>query len=171
MNIFATYSCPEKSGTVLDDQRLVKMILEGCQLLSTAAASVGMWRPPYPKPTHVEHPCAIWTREARDNWDWLWEHVWAMDLERRRRWGSIDVHKTLAACHDHHLQQIRRWLPAGSTPHVNCARNASLNLDFTHIPDTHLAYRRYLAARWALQPKPAVCTVKRLYVDRRWREQ
>lgn len=172
MNIFASYPCPERSAFVLDDQRLVKMTLESCQMLSMVAAHVGLWQPGYCRPTHHQHPCVIWVAESRDNWDWLWDHVWALDLERRRRWSRTAVHKTLAACHARHLQQTRKWLPAlGSTPHPNCARNKLLGIDYTHIPDTHLAYRLYLSARWRRQRKPAMCTIVGMYDDRNWRSE
>lgn len=159
MNIFASYPCPIKSAYVLDDQRLVKMILESCQLLSTVAMTYGRWQPGYPAPTHQLHACVLWTAAGRDNWDWLWEHAWTMDEERRSRWGRQNVHKTLDACHRLNLSQTRKHIPLGSTRHPNCARNLEVGVDFTHIPDVHLAYRLYLSARWKLQPKPAVCTI------------
>lgn len=160
MNIFASFACPELSARYLDDQRIVKMILESCQLLSTASALVGHWRPGMTKPTHKLHPCLLWVAEARSNWDWLWAHAHAMDEERQRRFGHRNPHKTLVSLRKAKANQVRLWLPYGATSHVNCARNKTLGVDFTWVPNTHLAYRKYLAARWAAQDKrPAICTV------------
>jgi hypothetical protein len=170
MNIFASSADPATAAQNLDDQRLVKMVLESCQLLSTAAAALGVWREGFARPTHASHPCVVWVMCGRENFDWLWDHVWELDLERRRRFGSVNVHKTLDACHQASIQATRLWLPAGGTPHVNCARNRVLGVDFTHVADTHLAYRLYLKARWSLQKKPAVCTLKGMYVNgKTWR--
>lgn len=169
MNIFATYPCPERSAWALDDQRVVKMILESCQILSTVAHHYGQWTSGYPRPTHHNHPCVLWTAVARSNFDWLLDHCWALDIERRRRYHHNNVHRTLQACADHHIQHVRRFIPYGSTPHVNCARNRELGIDFTHVPDTHLAYRKYLNARWKQQARPPVCTILGLYHDKNWR--
>lgn len=153
MNIFATDPDPVACAQFLDNQRLVKMILESCQILSTALDGHGLRPDGFPRPTHAHHPCVIWASEGRVNSQWLYAHAWAMDVERRRRFGSIQVHKTLDQCHRLGIERKIRRLPMLWTPHVNCARNGGLGIDFTWMADTHAAYRRYLKARWALQER------------------
>ena len=160
MNIFATYSCPVRSARSLDDQRVVKMILEGCQMLATAAAVNNKWTTYYPHPTHQNHPCLKWVADKRDNFLWLLEHVIAMDAERKLRWDHDIDHVTLEACLKGKIQRIADALPVGFTPHPNCARNRELGVDYTHIENVHLAYRLYLRDRWLLQSRPAMCTIK-----------
>ena len=163
MNIFATSSCPVQSAKSLDDQRLVKMILESCQILATVSSSLGEWNERFPRPTHKNHPCVKWTAKSSDNFHWLLEHASAMDAERKKRWGHNIEHKTLSACLNGNIELVARNLPSGLTPHVNCARNSALGVDYTHLPDTHLAYQLYLHDRWLLQARPAKSTIKGLF--------
>jgi len=172
VNVFATSSCPVKSAAYLDDQRVVKMAMESCQMLSTVAAAHGLWRPGFAQPTHPLHPCVLWTAAGRDNWDWLYDHMWELDLERRRRWNRVNVHRMVDAAHVAGLVTVRKHLQYGGTPFVNAARNDELGLDFTHLP-VHQAYRAYLRARWRLQARTgkrlASCTIQGMYHDRDWR--
>lgn len=158
MNVFASSSCPVRCARVLDDRRVVKMILESCQVLSTAAAIYGRWQPGFARPTHALHPCVLWVAEGRQNFEWLWEHANALDSERRWRWSRDTEHKTLAACRSAKIAQTQRYLPSGRTPFVNCARNRQLGIDFTSEPNVHRAYRLYLKARWATDNKPPFAT-------------
>lgn len=163
MNIMAPFADPVKSAHWLDDQRQVKMPMEAAQMLSTTLYLHGVWTPPLYKPTHAWHPCTQWVCQGRDNWEWLWEHMIALDDARLSR---ITV-KATAQAHDgiRRLELARAWrfkkiLPYGGTPHVNCTRHKGLGIDFTHVDDVHLAYRKYLKARWLAQDKPAVCTIR-----------
>ena len=152
MNVFATSSHADKAARSLDDQRLVKMILESCQLVSTALATVNCRPANFPKPTHAHHPCALWTSEGRDNFLWIFEHACYMDAERQRRFMHNNAHKTLQVLmHDKVWRRAKR-LPHGDTLFANCARNLSVGVDFSHVPNTVLAYRLYLNARWKLSP-------------------
>jgi len=77
MNIFASNPSPVISAINLDDLRVNKMILETAQLLSTAVfwrnqakyKELGLYRP-----THMNHPCSVWTRRSNANFIWLTIH-------------------------------------------------------------------------------------------------
>jgi Pyrimidine dimer DNA glycosylase len=159
MNVFASFPCPERSARYLDDTRVVKMTLESCQLMATAASIHKRWRPGFPYPSHEHHPLTKWAAAGRENFDWLWAHAWALDFERRCRFDNDHVHKTLDACWSADMHKVRTALPYGSTPFVNCARNMALDIDYTHVKDVHKAYRLYLRARYFKQLKPAVCSI------------
>jgi len=159
MNIFASFPCPERSARYLDDTRIIKMVLESCQLMATAASMHGRWVEGFPYPSHVHHPLTKWVAAGRENFDWLWAHAWAMDYERRCRYDNDRVHKTLDACWHANMHRVRSALPYGQTPFHNSARNMELGIDFTHIKDVHKAYRLYLKARWETQKRPAVCNI------------
>ena len=73
MKIFAVDPDTEVCARWLDDIRLPKMILESAQLLSTA---VYLWKDRrtdygFYKPTHLNHPCTLWTAESTANFSWL----------------------------------------------------------------------------------------------------
>jgi hypothetical protein len=92
MNIFYLDHDTEKCAEYHVDKHVVKMILEYCQLLSTAhRLSDGLQEPGFSKTgrnvkrwrlldnrdsvlyqaTHVNHPSAVWARASRENYLWL----------------------------------------------------------------------------------------------------
>lgn len=153
MNIFASFSCPVASARYLDNRRVVKMILESAQMLSVAINVHG--GSGFYKDAHFKHPCTIWTRESRENYEWLYEHMIALIKEYKYRYDK-----------NHHciqyvniIEKNRHILPSkGLTKFANCARAIDKGIDFSHITDTHLAYRLYLHTKWNNIDKiPASC--------------
>jgi hypothetical protein len=74
VNIFYLDHDPVLAARYQVDKHVVKMILETAQLLCTAhhvhnTATDWMY-----KPTHRNHPSAIWCRETGGNYMWLWLH-------------------------------------------------------------------------------------------------
>jgi hypothetical protein len=141
VNIFATDPNPAISAIALDDKRLVKMVLETAQILSTAYPGITTY-----KPTHSNHPCVAWANADITNARWLIEHGFALAYEYSRRFCREHASRMPLLQLDLRLGQAAKQ----PTAFQNCARNAALNLDFTTISDTHAAYRAYLNARWAL---------------------
>jgi hypothetical protein len=141
MNIFATSLCHAECARVLDDKRVIKMILESTQMLSTAINLTG-GTGPY-KTTHPNHPCSIWVRTSITNFKWLQLHGLFLCLEYSNRYHK--KHK----CASILLNLPTPELPdIGLTPHPNCAANKSLGIDYKHMEDTHMAYQCYLNDRW-----------------------
>lgn len=136
MNIFAVSPDPVECAKALDNKRLVKMVLETCQLLSTAMNVTG-GSGPY-KTTHVNHPCSVWVRESSGNYNWTYQHFDALLTEYTRRYGR--VHK----CEQYTIQLINGLcqIPVGPlTTHPNCTT-------FKHVEDVHEAYRLYMDEKW-----------------------
>jgi hypothetical protein len=103
MNIFILSEDSEEAAQMQCDQHVVKMTLETAQLLCSAFAP-GI--APY-KPTHVNHPCSKWVREARDNYRWLFRHGLALANEYRYRFGKTHAsEKVISWCIDHHRQLV-----------------------------------------------------------------
>ena len=98
MNIFAIGGCEEtgtidweKSAQQLDNYRVVKMILESCQMLCTTLNHQG-FETPY-RNAHFNHPSTKWVRESSDNFLNLVKHTEAMIKEYKDRFGQHKVHK------------------------------------------------------------------------------
>lgn len=73
MNIFYTNSIPEICASEHCRVHRVKMILEYCQLLSTAHHVLdNEKRTDIYKRTHENHPSSIWVRSSRENYLWVW---------------------------------------------------------------------------------------------------
>lgn len=151
MNIFATDPCPRLSALALDDLRANKMVVETAQLMCTAIALSG-GTTPY-RPTHANHPCAVWARASLSNYMWLARHLRAL-LDMR----PVDrpQHATDAAMSaPSGVQRPEAFLPdIGPTPFVNCAARSDLGIDFRHVADVHEAYRLYLDRRWMVAKRP-----------------
>jgi hypothetical protein len=90
VNVFVLDYDPDVAAAYLVDKHVVKMMLETAQLLSTAVNLAGV-DAPY-KTTHANHPCSLWVRESRQNFDWLVRHGIAIAGEYTRRYGK--VHKS-----------------------------------------------------------------------------
>jgi len=76
MNIFVLDTDPKLAAQYHGNRHNIKMILESCQLLSTAHHILGSGGPL--RKTHENHKCAKWVRESSDNYDWL--HSLATEL-------------------------------------------------------------------------------------------
>ena len=90
MNIFYLDEDPRTCAQYHVDSHVVKMVLESAQMLSTAHWILdGPPTGPCYKPTHVNHPCAIWVRQSRSNYEWLFELMIELDLERQHRFTPV----------------------------------------------------------------------------------
>lgn len=89
MNIFVLDYNPVRAAQMQCDKHVVKMPLETAQLLCSAFPK---GEAPY-KQTHVNHPCSIWCREAKENYLWLIEHGLALCDEYEYRYGKIHQSK------------------------------------------------------------------------------
>tara|TARA_B100000131_G_scaffold168602_1_gene162983 strand:+ start:8074 stop:8625 length:552 start_codon:yes stop_codon:yes gene_type:complete len=100
MNIFAIEETSDgaidwiKSAQSQDNYRVVKMILESCQMLSSALNILSDSNiAPY-KTTHANHPSSKWVRESSANFECLIEHTMALLDEYTSRFQK--VHKCKA---------------------------------------------------------------------------
>ncbi len=123
MNIFVTDVDPAISAHHLDDKRVIKMILESTQMLSTAINLSG-GAGPY-KTTHANHPCSVWVRASRGNYVWLLLHLNSLLAQYTLRYGKI--HK----CHEYFstLFDGRVLMPQGpQTPFANCSPHKDMEV-------------------------------------------
>ena len=110
MNIFYLDNDPVKCAEYHVDKHVVKMILEYCQLLSTAhrtidgketiaesktGRKVKRWILPDERETvlysatHVNHPSAVWARQNQDNYCWLHSLLCELCKEYTYRYGKV----------------------------------------------------------------------------------
>jgi hypothetical protein len=110
MNIFVLSNDVNECAEWAVDRHVVKMILEYSQLLSTAhrvldgteytdktasGRNVKRWRLSDHRQsvlysaTHINHPCAVWTRESNNNYNWLYCLLDAYLKEYTHRYGKI----------------------------------------------------------------------------------
>jgi len=151
MNIFVLDDNPSLAAAYHCDKHVVKMALESAQLLSTATILSG-GQAPY-KPTHINHPCAVWARASRENFLWLLEHHAALLAEYQNRYQRQHASAKL----------FKHWLRGswdipnrqGLTPFAQAMPE---ELRITNDPVT--AYRNFYRrdkasfAKWAYSKQP-----------------
>lgn len=159
MNIFAFDPDPVKCALWLDNKRVGKLLMEAMQLLSVAIiendtsdeAIKYIGRGGLCKPTHVNHPVAVWVRSSVGNFNWTKEYATALRDEYAARYNG-----TQHGAYDR-MEEINRWsldgIPEEITEHVNCAANIGMNIDYKHLP-VYEAYREYILQRWRIAPNP-----------------
>lgn len=126
MNIFVLDTDPVKAAQLQCNAHVVKMIVESAQMLSTVhrmldgeptrapsksgknkvkAWLLGDYRnEKLYKAVHMNHPCTVWTRESKENYEWHYAHFVALCDEYTYRYGK--THKT-----DAELRDILREAP------------------------------------------------------------
>lgn len=97
MNIFVLDEDPRTSASYHNNRHVVKMIVESAQLLSTAHHALdgedaiqGIY-----KSAHLNHPCTVWARESKQNYEWLLQLARGLVDEYHIRYGN-KTHKTEA---------------------------------------------------------------------------
>ena len=153
MNIFYLDRDPFTAARYHCDKHVVKMILETAQLLSTAhhLCDTTVDRNILYRPTHVNHPSAIWVRESNSNYQWTWELLYALGREYEERY-----HKT-------HLSIKKLLDPLADLPELPNEHRTDppqCMPDYCKRSDTVEAYRSYyrmekaMFAKWAYSPTP-----------------
>lgn len=92
MNIFVLDEDPELCAQMHCDKHVVKMILESCQLLCTAHHVLHegtLFNETLLRPTHAQHPCAVWVRESGGNYAWLHELFSELLCEYTHRYRKL----------------------------------------------------------------------------------
>ena len=99
MNIFLLHRSAPICAQMHADVHVVKMILESAQLLATTHHHFG--NAVTYKPTHANHPCAVWVRQSRLHYMFLVDLSLALCREYRLRFGK--THK----CEEVILNELR----------------------------------------------------------------
>lgn len=96
MNIFYLDSDPKTCSEFHVDKHCVKMILEYAQLLSSAHHILDNYQgDDIYKLTHKNHPSAIWTRDSKENYEFLFNLWIALMDEYTYRYGKVHASSRL----------------------------------------------------------------------------
>lgn len=145
MNIFFIDRDTKQAARSHCDQHVVKMILETAQLLATAhhvidASVLDEFEGTMYRPTHVNHPSAVWTRESTAHYQWLASLGLQLCHEYSYRYGKN------SSDGKHSCERLIQWL----STHVPSADETRWLRDPPQcMPDeykdvdTIVAYRRY----------------------------
>jgi hypothetical protein len=150
LNIFATSQCPIKSAQDHCSVHNVKMVVELAQLLSTAHFELDGQIVGY-KPTHKNHPSAIWVRQCSGNYQWAYLHFKALCEEYAFRTGKVHKSSELLIS----LAKLPSKIEIGDRTSFAMAMPETFQK--LGIFDQTKAYRAYLCAKfleWQQREKP-----------------
>lgn len=88
MNIFVLDYDPRVAAQMMCDKHVVKMIVEGCQMLSTVHHLGGCNESFLYKKSFMNHPCTVWSRASSHNYLWLSHHTYELSNEYTYRYGK-----------------------------------------------------------------------------------
>lgn len=158
MNIFALHTDPLIAARYHNDKHVIKMILEYCQLLSTAHRVLDgeqttalsksgnrqkVWRLSDEreltlyKATHVNHPSAVWCRRGTAHYAWLHKLLVALCYEYTLRYGK--VHK----CQRDGLVDALSSLPRKISYDTEFSMPTPAMPEQYIVPDVVQSYRNY----------------------------
>jgi Pyrimidine dimer DNA glycosylase len=153
MNIFITSPDPTVCAQALDNRRLVKMVLETAQLLSTACHMMLVPDDRLYRKTHWNHPCSIFARKSFANFKWLVEHGLALSQEFERRFGKIHAsEETIILCY--RVMQGAVAGGVGLTPGWPTAFSLSFNCSGFNTGDVFEDYRMCMKRKWDTDSTP-----------------
>jgi len=132
LNIFYLDEDPRTCARSHCDKHVCKMIVEYAQLLSTAHYVLDGKQVGY-KPTHKNHPCAVWVRGNEWHYDWLFRLFASLCTEYTRRYNKL--HKTSELLHT-------LGLPPTNIPSLPWTDPPQCMPDDCKGPDTVQAYRK-----------------------------
>lgn len=156
MNIFAVHENPIIAARSLCDKHVVKMIVEGCQMLSTihrlGASHIVHAPVELYKQSFANHPCTIWARETIENYFWLAYHTNELSVEYTERYNR-----------EHKAHQMTKWflkVPPMKIPYGDLTPFAQAMPDKYKNSDSVQAYRDYYIheksrfAKWKFTEPP-----------------
>lgn len=146
MNIFFLHRSPPLAAAFHCDKHVGKMLIESCQLLATAHHQHGNGHAVTYKPTHVNHPSAIWVRSSPLHYNYVCILALYLAREFYRRYGKTHASAIV-------LVDQLRWPPAAlaAMPHVWQDPPQAMPDEYKG-PDTVAAYRAYYASKAKTMP-------------------
>lgn len=152
MNIFTLDEDLTKCAQYHCDKHVVKMITEYNQLMSTTCHVLGIKVEGIYKKTHVNHPCAVWVRESRSNFEYLLQLNKELLKEYTYRYGKIHAGSRLIPIFESIVDEI----PEGksSNPPICMPEDSKVGRSVV------LSYRKYYLlhkrpiSKWKLRGCP-----------------
>ena len=148
MNVFFLDLNPVKCAKLHINKHVNKMILESAQILSIAVHKhskekvEGIYKN---TKTWANHPCAIWVRQTRANFDYVLQLALLLCNERKvRKIGNYNVeHSTKQVLLN--LKKLRHLIPEGELTNPALAINSNIKETFFDgtLESVILCYRVY----------------------------
>lgn len=132
MNIFVLDLDPVQAAIYHCNSHVVKMLLESAQMLCTNLNLLHI-NTPY-KSCHMNHPCTIWARQTRANYEWLCDLGLALGMEYTHRYGKTHASQSVI---EHCYKHISAFPEGSLTPFAQAMP------DMYKCTDSVQAYRSF----------------------------
>jgi hypothetical protein len=143
INLFILDTDPIVAAKFCYDAHVVKMPLEGMQMLCTNARLLGFEHDAMIKSTHSNHPSTIWGRTSSHNFAWLVTNTGALFGEYTKRYGKRhamqDAYETLLPVFDKCMDELE------SQGKIDMTSFALAMPDECKMPCPVASYRKYYA--------------------------
>lgn len=146
MNVFYLHHLPLIAAGMHCDKHVGKMLIESCQLLATAHHHYGNGHAVSYRPTHVNHPSAVWVRQSRLHYNWVSDLAMFLGRQFTRRYGH--PHKSATVWQN----ELRSPPPAMHDLPLLWSDPPLAMPDEYKVGSTVQAYRRYYASKRHLMP-------------------
>jgi len=149
MNIFFLDRLPEKSAEMLCDKHVPKMLLETCQMLSTAyqrhmGEHEELYKSAYPK-----HPMTIWTGDSMANFDWAFDHAVTISKQFTLRFGKTHKsHRVLQVLAKEYILETINIPDVGFTEPPQCMPDEYKDEDYVQGYRDYYWYDKKYFAKW-----------------------
>lgn len=146
-----------KSAESLDNMRIVKMILESMQMLSTVYQQYqkvdGLYRP-----THINHPCTKWVGESLENFSLTIEHAIYMNETFKKRFDkshrSIELLKLFDKRNYRHFFSNKKFtIPPLAMPDEFRGDNVVESYQNYFVSKDLIKYNREDIPKWFLEKR------------------
>lgn len=143
MNIFYLHQDAQTAAQAMTNKHVIKMILESAQLLSTAHhvldGDLARDKDLLYKPTHRNHPSAVWVRQSGEHYLWLYKHFLYLCEEYTNRYGKTHATFTKLA---YTLSHMPHNIPYVGFTQPPCAMPDQYKV----VNDSVASYRNYYVA-------------------------
>lgn len=110
MNIFYLSESPKRAARYHCDKHIVAMPKESAQMICTNLRAMGVQNVPY-RSTHANHPCTVWARDTRENFEFLCELMYYQSEEYTKRYER--VHKSFQVVKPFLTSRYLKVFPVG----------------------------------------------------------
>jgi hypothetical protein len=141
MNIFFLHATPRLAASNHADIHVGKMLIESCQMLATAYHFYGEGESVTYKPTHKNHPCAVWVRESALNYGYVADMAEALGREHFFRFGTHHASQEVLRKQLTKAPEAMRILPFKFTPPPLCMPDEFKTDDYVE------SYRAFYASK------------------------
>ena len=159
MNLFILHQNPLTAAKMQANKHIVKMPEETGNLLLWPFKLSGLTMPltkngKAPKKlSHKNHPCSLWVRESKQNFDWTFLHLKALCAEYTARYRRKHFAETYIKFIEDNLAYVSDLPEIGLTPFARCFGDMKAEIE-QNPQDTVSDYRRFYIrtkhkfARW-----------------------